>query len=295
MTLVAREGHAHFEVEPDDDELRALQAAVTFAALNQNPGVGESEWQVLTSDNLDLFSYRLDTRDRHFATTRGSMVQVKSGGLRFDSPSSSIMAPLELYNASKTIGLEADVADAVYSVVRGPDDDLSGRLLAAIGWLGLVWRNSPSISWNVRAVFARSGIESLLGSHRAWDGAVALRERFELLRGILGTETPFDELLWNPSETPTFTIKVSGKDEPATPLQHWYWALSNYRNSAIHTGGEGTDPIHHSGDQYDGAFVWTGERVLRDLIRAELTIATGEPIVQGAIWRAIWQSTQSMG
>ena len=291
MTVVSRDGELCYSEDPDPDELRALQAALALAVLSGNPTSTDESWRVVTSDNLDLFQYRLSGSDTYFTSSRGSVVTVTNHAKLF-GPRSTIAAPSELHAPETRVLLDDDLASETYGLLVGiPDRERADRLYASIMWLMNFWRNSPALTWATRAVMVRSGIEVLLDRRGAWDQSKVLRARFEDLHSRY-PHNAFDELLWSPSEDESRTVIVGGKEQPATPLQHWYRKLSNHRNETLHsaTGAEG--PVFDADGPYGGPLVWTGEHVLRDLIRAELSVLAGSPLFEGKLYRALWAALE---
>jgi hypothetical protein len=117
--------------------------------------------------------------------------------------------------------------------------------------------------------------ENLLGVSGAWPQARAIRHRFELLRDeFVGG---FDDLAWGPEETPTRTITVGGNDLACTDLQHWYVTFYRHRNTTEHPDAEPVGPMYEQGTAFDGPIFQTAERVLRDLLRVELSFASVSP------------------
>lgn len=289
MTIVTRDGRAvHSGPGPGDEELHALEAAMTCAVLAANPPwspeTESASWRISTSDNTVLRATWLDLSSQWFATERGSLVRTLSGGHRLDRPTDYIAAPLELHLPSSS-RIDRDTAQAAYDTLLHGDPDLSTCLLTSIRWLAQAWANSPSIDSNIRIVAIRSGLEIWLDKQNAWDQARALRKRFERLTELFSGDS--FATVWSPSESKSLEIEVGANLKPATPLEHWYVHLSRHRNATVHDAAEPAAETYEAGTGYDGPLFWTGERVLRDLLRTELTIATGEPLVFDGIGRAL--------
>jgi hypothetical protein len=291
MTFVTRDGTAALSRPPTAEEFTALQAAVTLGVLSANPTWSSDteldSWRVSTSDNALLRATWITPDAEWFATERGSIVTTLSGGHRFNRRGDYIAAPLELHQPFSS-SLDADVARSTYELLLGGDTEISAGLLTSITWLAQAWANSPSVGWNVRVVAIRSGIEVLAGAQGAWSQARALRRRFEKLTDLYPSAS-FDTI-WSPTEEECLTVEIGSHTKQATPLEHWYVHLSRHRNATVHDAGSRTGQRYEVGTPYDGPFVWTGERVLRDLLRTELTLATGQPLVFNSIDRALRQS-----
>lgn len=288
MTVVTRDGSAVLGESraPTDRELDALQAAITIGVLCANPRrePDGASWRVSTSDNCLLRANWITDGMTWFATERGSVVKTLSGGHRLDRRRDVIAAPLELHlpGASQ---LDDDIAAAAYDTITGSDAEFAGRLLSCARWLAQAWANTPSIGADTRSVFVKTGFEALLDTNGAWGQAKRLRRRFESVAeryegANLGT-------VWSGDETERHEVHVAGKPKAATDLQTWYLAFARYRNATVHGDAEPAGSTYVSTDAYNGSLFWVGERVLRDLIRCELTLATGQPLVFDGIGRAL--------
>lgn len=289
MTVVTRDGRAAQDEhsDPSDEEFHALQAAVTIGVLCSNPPWkpdGDS-WRVSTSDNCLLRATWITEGMTWFAVERGSVVQTLSGGHRLDRRGDVIAAPLELHLPSAS-QLDEEMAAAAYSVITGPDSELAGRLLSSVRWLSQAWANTPSIGSDTRAVFVKTSFEALLGTTSgAWDQAKRLRRRFDLVSARYeGAEL---DVLWSGNESERHQVQVGGSIKAATDLQAWYLAFARHRNATVHEGSDPAGSTYTSNDAYSGPLFWVGERVLRDLIRCELTLATAQPLVFNGIGRAL--------
>lgn len=166
------------------------------------------------------------------------------------------------------------------------------QLGEGITWLERAWRNSPSIPWDVRANFLKIGFESLLGVDGRWKQAKALRRRFELLAAMF--DGGFDDRVWSPDESESRTVRSYESEQECTDLQHWYETFYRHRNSTEHPKAEPVGPLYEEGSRFDGPIFQIGERVLRDLLRAELSLATGERIYASTLHRAIVRSLREM-
>jgi hypothetical protein len=181
--------------------------------------------------------------------------------------------------------MDDDIAAAAYDVITGPDAELAGRFLSCAHWLAQAWANTPSIGLGTRAVFVKTGFEALLAKNGAWDQAKRLRRRFELV--AVRYEGAELDIVWSGNERERHQVQVGGATKYATDLQAWYVAFARHRNATVHEGSDPAGSTYTSGDAYSGPLFWVGERVLRDLIRCELTLATGQPLVFDGIGRAL--------
>ena len=160
------------------------------------------------------------------------------------------------------------------------------RLGVALDWLQRAWRNSPAIPWDVRASFLRIGFEAILKKSGAWEQANALRRAFEDIEQAFPGWT-ISEFAWTPTEEEQMMVKVKGREHRCTPLQHWYVCFCRYRNSVEHPDALPIGPMYEEGTAYDGPLFQTGERVLRDLIRVQVSLVTARPLFASATHRAI--------
>lgn len=294
MVLV-RDGEV-MVAEPATEEGPALRSALHLAVLAKNPAWGPDVdgWWVSTSDNTEILVWPLSEDREYFAHTRGSVVEVRTGGLRYDRDSTVIRAPLEL-SIGFRFTLDAELADVAFRTLVGevllhPPATVEG-LADAADWLAAAWRNSPSIPWPARVTFLKTAFEAMLRTRGGWEQAKRVRRRFEALADVDGLRS-FDDIVWSPDEAETLCVTVNNASRPATPLQHWYMAFGDHRNATVHALTRPVGPMYEVGTAYDGPLFQTGERVLRDLLRTELTLATGQPLVAGTLSRATHKALQ---
>lgn len=297
MTVAVRSDGVLSPTQPDDEEITRLRRAVQLAVLTANPPwhPDADGWSASTSDNCDLHMWGIVEDQEGFAVERGAVVRNLTGGLRFARETDTIPAPLELH-LGMISRIDADIADAAYRALEG-DPALRAPLSVdrfgqAIDWLERAWRNSPAIPWDVRANFLKIGFENLLGVSGAWPQAKAIRRRFELLLDDFGGG--FDDLAWGPDETASRTVSVGGNDQACTDLQHWYVTFYRHRNTTEHPDAEPVGPMYEQGTAFDGPIFQTGERVLRDLLRVELSFAFGEPLYSSTLHRAIARTLRGL-
>jgi hypothetical protein len=274
LVRTGRHGGAAFTRMPRD--LKALQQAITFAALAGNPRPSRQRrfGSVVTTDNTQIHGFTLNPERRWAAYRRGSMMlSTLSGGWQIGE---DFVLPQPLDVSLHTLPrIEEDILAGAYKVTSGAVDSvdarLAGRIRAAIDWLSQAWQNTPAIRPADRVVMLKTGFESLTGQSDNWEGAKKLRRLFETLTAkgewsITQREARELGLLWSPRERERHTIRFDGRrpDVIATRLQHWFVSFGRTRNRVVHDG-EIPDlryPARRS--PYSGHFVWTAEWLLRN-------------------------------
>jgi hypothetical protein len=144
------------------------------------------------------------------------MVTNLSGGHNvLHEDSVSIRPPAELPEPFLYGFVDGAYSDAVFAVLAA-GDDLSRRLGRAIDWLDLAWRNTPSITPEVRVVLIRTGFEVLFGT----DNTYAVRDELSTL--LDGEDAEREERRWNnragniPVQAPA---AQAAQDHPVDRLQ----------------------------------------------------------------------------
>ena len=258
---------------PDKAERNALERAVLLGSLATNPkGTEENAGHFTrTSDNADLHIWPIDLDEGWVALSRGSLLQVTTGGLSIGDEKLVITPPMETHIPWPS-AIDGEMADAVYKVLTGQtsaSDEENGRLRRSIEWLGRAWSNTPSISDDTRIVMLKTAFEALTGEFANAAAARWLRGNFEQLSG-----QPVErhgDLLWNPDESETMEWPApDGGTEPCTPLEHWYRSFGKARNAIIHGGPEPEIAYPVEDSAYAGSFFWAGERLFREAIAVHL-------------------------
>lgn len=278
--LVAREASGVDGVPPTMEEQRALGTTIAYATIDANPywGPGSQAWNVATTDNADMWVQPLDVEEGGVTFERGGRVRIQSAGHRFRGQGFSVPPPLELHLPSP-VTLDGELLMASYQVLRGTFTEhgaRAARLEVAMRWLVKSWLNSASIAESDRLVFLKIASEALTGQTRKSRRAAAqLRRIFEGALAQEGDGFGIEELLWDPDE-PCFPRDGCS----LTALEHWYMALADARNKAVHGAPSVPLTYEQSGSSYVGPFAEVGDRVLREAINVELG-ACGYP----AVWR----------
>jgi len=169
---------------PTDEEMRALDLAITFATIHQNPyWTVESQydsWRVATTDNAAIWVQPIDIQEGRIALGRGGRVSILSGGHRLHDEDFTIQPPLELHMPTR-VSLDARLLEALHSTLLDPpagkEQDVEA-LAVAIRWLTKSWQNSPSITWEDRLVSLKVATEALTGEDKSHLSAAALVELF---------------------------------------------------------------------------------------------------------------------
>jgi hypothetical protein len=232
-----------------------------------------------TSDNSLLFGHPV-TQEGYLTITTGSMVRTTMGGLNVNDPKRSrIVPPAELHVPSFIPGFDDEYAGALLATLLA-NDDRARRLERSLEWLDLAWRNSESITQEVRIVALRAAFEVLLDKEGTWE------EEYPHLSTLLDTpQTPKSQRTW------TSPRNQKQKTEALTDLQWWYTQFVFLRNDIAH--GRAV-PIPQY--QHDGRFhVFLAEETLRRLIRFEVAQAYGPhdlmlPLKQRRLDRAAQQA-----
>jgi hypothetical protein len=217
-------------------------------------------WKSATSDNAALWGHGID-ESGYTAVEYGAMVTTLSGGhnvLREDSV--SIRPPAELPNPFMYGFFDGPYADAAYAVISA-GDDRGRRVGRAIDWLDLAWRNSPSLTPEVRAVGLRTGFEVLFGS----DDTYKVRDLLSDL--VDGDDVVRVSRTWASRTGKPRTAELSD-------LSWWFMQFAFLRNAITHG-----DEVPEGQLEYEGRpHIWLGEARLRHAIKL-LVAQAGYPLV----------------
>jgi hypothetical protein len=196
------------------------------------------------------------------AIDSGAMVRRVVMGLQLGTEHSKVAPPAELRFPLLAPGLDSEYAAALHAVVVRPTD-ASRRLGSAIDWLDLAWRNSTSITEEMRVLALRSGLEVLLDvGDREADMRAALASLLPHLRGRRRSRH------WT-------TLRGSPRSESMSDLEWWFLKFSRLRNAIVHGS------MIRPGDHRYGRtrHLWLAERYLRAAIK-EIVARTGFPLVR---------------
>jgi hypothetical protein len=283
---------------PEARELEALQLALHIGLLDTNP-----PWQadldgnwIATSDNSELFAWPIDVDSGGIATQRGAIVRVLTGGYRLDDPRFAVRAPLELHLPLR-MRVNTELATAIFQVVRGDHDAVDAvfarRIAIAVRWLAKAWRNTPSIGADDQVVMIRTGLEALTGTSKTRNAIAFLEATFDGLRTRGATDGRFTEhMLWSPDTVPAraFSYVTTGgspKTITLTDMGHWLSSFAEARHLIVHQGGAPNLVYDEPGSRFNGPLFHSGERLLRETIKASLVTFGYEDLWQAEAFRAI--------
>lgn len=284
---------------PTPQEMEALVSAIDFAFLDGNPRsspkMRANAWALLTSDHTEFFVWPIDVDGGNVVVTTGLMVRTKNTGYRIDDEELIIRPPLDLHVSLGSHSADEMCLDAVYRTVLssatspGANKD-ADRIRVAIGWLAKAWRNTATVHYPERVVFLKTAFEALTATSKSNESAAFLRTLFE---GIPDTQPGYTEqLVWSPDERPVHERKWKDRKgvehtEYLTDLQLWFMAFAQARNDIIHQGGSPALDYAGPAAAYHGHFVFTGEFLLRAVIKVMLGPFGFPAVWRSAVWRAV--------
>jgi hypothetical protein len=255
----------------------------------------DGNW-IATSDNSELFAWPIDVDSGGIATQRGAIVRVLTGGYRLDDPRFAVRAPLELHLPLR-MRVNAELATAIFRVVRGDHDAVDAafarRIAIAVRWLAKAWRNTPSIGADDQVVMIRTGLEALTGTSKTRNAIAFLEATFDALRTRGATDGRFTEhMLWSPDNVPArafsyATTRGSPKTVTLTDMGHWLSTFAETRHLIVHQGRAPNLVYDEAGSRFNGPLFHSGERLLRETIKASLVTFGYEDLWQDEAFRAI--------
>jgi hypothetical protein len=284
---------------PAPEEIEALEAAIAFAFLDENPrrtpkAAGHG-WNVLTADNTEAFFWPIDVEAGYVTVTTGLMVRTLGGGYQIGDAELVIRPPLDLHLSLGSQTADEMCLEAVYRTVlsslQKPGANLTAdRIKTAIGWFAKAWRNTATVHFPERVVFLKTAFEAMTGTSKSHVSAQRLRQLFE----VIPDTSPADSelLIWSPAERAvhawTFTKNGKPQTVQVTDLEHWFMSFADARNTIIHQGIVPslayTNPPNA---EYEGPFVFTAEFLLRAVIKVSLAQFGYPDVWRSAIWRAV--------
>lgn len=215
-------------------------------------------WRSVTSDNATLWGHPIDDSG-YTAVEYGSMLTVLSGGHNVLRPDETkIHPPVEVPHASMYRGFDDAYASATFEVLDA-GNETARRVGRAIDWLDLAWRNTPSITPEVRVVLLRTGFEVLFGS----DDSYEVRDALSVL--VDDADAPRTVRTWR---------TLAGREQSAelTDVAWWFQQFAFVRNAIMHGDIVPAPALEHE----DRPHVWVGESRLRDAIKRTVA-AEGHP------------------
>lgn len=280
-TLLCRRGGLIDGAMPEPAEIEALDAAIAFAFLDENPRSSPSSrhqsWRVITADNTDLCVWPVDLEAGWVTVSTGFMVRTLGGGYRLTDPDLVIRPPLDLHFMRGSEKAFAGTLEAVYRTVseamRSPGKTpQADQLHAAIRWFVKAWRNTATVHFPERLVFLKTGFEAITGTSDSRKSAELLRKLFESLPKTSAKDS--ERLVWTPEEKPIHerVFKKDGEKqkELLSDLEQWFMAFAHVRNKIVHEGAVTDCDYQAANPAYSGHLVFTAEFLLRAAIKASL-------------------------
>jgi hypothetical protein len=275
-------------VLPADADIGAILASVTFAVLDANDRLRLHEkdrWNkaryLATTENPDLFIQPI-SEDGGIAHRRGGLLRrTLLGGLKIGGeppPLPDATEPID-----EPVPASTKLARALYDRIASGVGD-GPAIATAADWHRRALVNSSAVTWEHRLVTLKVGFEALFHGVKSRGCAKRLRHLFETVTAAHRDLLPWVGLLWTPTER-TLQRSFKGKPDPRSELEDWFMTLADARNQIIHDGVLKTGVYVLSErplTRYAGALFLTGERVLREAIKAKLG---AEVLLCGALRR----------
>ena len=284
---------------PSPNEVEAIENAIAFGFLDQNPRHGPTarrSWGVVTADNTEAYFWPVDVENGYVTVGTGIMVRTLGGGYQIDDPELVIRPPLDLHIPPGMQTAEPDVLAAIYKTVLSsaatPGANPTGdRIKVAIGWLVKAWRNTSTVHWAERIVFLKTAFEAMTATDKSHLSAQVLRSLFE---GVPDTTASDSKLLvWSPAETASRTRTWTDRrstthTDQLRDLEHWFMEFAaGTKNSIIHNGITPPLTYNEPNSEYNGHFVFTGEFLLRAVIKVSLGSLGYPDLWRSEIWRTV--------
>jgi hypothetical protein len=291
---------------PSPEEIEALEAAITFAFLDENPrrtpDSARRGWNVLTADNAEPFFWPIDVEAGYVTVTTGLMVRTLGGGYQISDAELVIRPPLDLHLPLGSQPADSMCLDAIYTKVlsslRTPGaNPTADRIKTAIGWLAKAWRNTATVHFPERVVFLKTAFEAMTGTSKSLVSAQRLRQLFE---GVPDTSPADSErLVWSPAERAIhpWAFMKGGRPQTVqvTGLEHWFMSFADARNTIIHQGVVPSLAYTNSANaDYEGPFVFTAEFLLRAAIKVSLAQFGYPDLWRSPSWRAVKAAYQEV-
>jgi hypothetical protein len=263
-------------------DIGVLRRVLLVALIDSNPSpvggddmlnAGHGLW---TSDNVEIVGHRIQP-DGYVSANYGWLTQVLVGGLQIGQEHSEIAPPTEVPFPMLGRLLDALYCDALWDVLRRDTAEVR-RLIGAIDWFDLAWRNTPSTTYSMRILLLKSAFEVLLDAgHRLESQRAALSALLDR-PGARRRIRRFETLGRAPVEA------------EMTDLEWWFSRLTFLRNAITH--GEQPRPrdLRHGRHWH----LWIAEYRMRQAIK-EVVARHGYPLVRvSGLDRALMQALQQL-
>jgi hypothetical protein len=248
--------------EIDRSTLLALRLSVLPALLVMNPmpNTLNPGLTLSTSDNATLYGHPFNEEGR-IVFEYGSIIRTQIAGVRVGESPSHVYHPAELHLPLMPIHPDTELAEGLHACLTRPTDE-ARRLGTAIEWLDIAWRNTTSITQEVRVMALKSGLEVLLNVGM---GVEAGRDAFSLL--LDSPNAPK-----SPRTYPDRGESTKTHTRLLTDRAWWFTKFAFLRNAIAH-GHEvpEDDWIFNERSQ-----VTLGQVQLLDAIRKKVADATGD-------------------
>ena len=300
--LLCRKGKLLDGQQPSSDELTALKLSLVFALVDRNPRKcpenSRQGWRIVTADNAELYAWPIDLEQGYITLTAGELVTVNIGGYKISDPELVLRPPLDLHMLAHVSSLDSLVLTGVYETVlsslRSPGKNpTADQVRVAVAWFAKAWLNTIAIQCPERLVYLKTAFEALTGTSNTRKSARKLRNIFEALPHT--TKEDSEILVWSPKEEPVRTwVDKRGKTHPnITDLEHWFREFGEARNFIIHEGGLPDLTYSGSNCAYNGPFFFTGEFLLRGVIKVLLSELGYDNAWRSELWRVIDAALES--
>ena len=302
--LLCRKGKQLDGQKPSDEEVRALELSLAFAAIDCNPRRGflensDKKQAMRTTENAVLHLWSIG--DGNVIINTGYLVP----NCIIDATAKPVRPPLDLHMPNLAPSPDHLVLTGIYETVLKSlqpqnEDSLVNRVRVAVEWFTKAWLNTRTVHDPVRLVFLKTAFEALTGTSTTCKSASHLRQLFEALSPPPTEESAADYLMWSPSERPIRRTWVDkkGKSQEGrmTDLEVWFREFGDARNTIIHKGEMPelmypVRPVYHPATGkpvYHGRFFFTAEFMLRGAIKALLASKLGyKNVWRSELWRTL--------
>ncbi|MCC7061552.1 MAG: hypothetical protein IT456_02040, partial [Planctomycetes bacterium] len=275
---------------PSEDDLAALQLAVTFCLLDANDSIDRSDpnggHYLSTTENGLLVVQPIDVAQGFITQVGGGLLRkVLNGGGRIgEAPIPIAEGAVRILRPALALVSEL-LGNALFSWLRDPKRSYrrgAAGLRLAMTWHASALQNARSVTVEQRIIALKTGFEALIGSSNSWKCAQGIRQLFEASTRQHAHVLPWKGILWSPNEKADIARRWQKKNgkwtvQHRTDLEDWFMHFAAVRNDIIHEGVvrhlEYRSPRKTSMPhlrRYDGNMFHVAERLLREAIKARL-------------------------